>query len=245
MKIRLLLFIIFLSGGMLRAQENPIAQVPPDNLIQAYLSQAGSYAVLYNGKTPTPYDRRFENHPYFVTDKFTTGTLSYNHVIYKDILMRLDLYMNELAVFFPGKTYLITLEKEKVDYALLNNATIVTAVGANDAKNQYLVLLHDGLYPFVKKYARHVREDIRNNTEGVYRTFDFREQYEIYINGTPYPVKNKKSILKLFPDRKKELNDFAKQHKLNFRKQTDQSMVDLVKQYEYLQRTGQQVQPLQ
>jgi len=50
----------------------------------------------------------------------------------------------------------------------------------------------------------------------------------------PRAVKNKNSVLKLFPDKRKELNEFAKQHKLNFKNQIEQSIVDLVTHYENL-----------
>jgi hypothetical protein len=228
-----ILLYIILSGGLLQAQEN---HPSPDSLIQAYFSRTGSYASIYTGKTSTPYDKRFENHPYFVTDKFTQGTLSYNHVIYKDILMRLDLYRNELDIYFPGTIYQIALEKEKVDYALLHDATIVTSIGANYSKNEYLVLLYDGMYPVIKKYTLKVREEINSYNEGLERSFNLNIQYDIYIDDTSYPIKNKKTVLKLFPDRRKELNDFARQNKLNFKKQAEQSMIALVKHYEYLQR---------
>ena len=115
-----LIFFFFSCGGILCAQDKGIATIPPPDAIQSYLSETQKNAALYNGKVETPYDHRFENHPYLETDQFVKGTLCYNHVVYQDIFMRFDLYRDELTVFSPDKPYRIVLDKEKFDYAVLN-----------------------------------------------------------------------------------------------------------------------------
>jgi len=234
MKIAVIFLISLFYGGMCWAQENRIAQKPPDSLILDYLSETGRFATLYNGKSEIPYTLRFENHPYFESERFAQGTLSYNHVVYQDVFLRLDLFRNELAVYLPGTSYNIVLENEKFDYAVLNNATLVLTVSENDTKERFLVLLHDGTYPVIKKYKLSINEDMSYLSRSLKRSFIIKSQYAIYVNGVPCPVKNKSSILKLFPDSKKELNEFAKRQKLNFRGQFEQAMIALVTHYEEL-----------
>jgi len=211
-----------------------MANAPPDSFVQGYLSDTKEFAILYSGKTVVPYDRPFANHPYFESGVYVKGTLCYNHVVYPDVYMRLDLYRDELSVFFAAKPYHIVLEKEKFKYAILNGSTIVLSVGENDSNSKFLVLLQDGTYPVVRKYKLSIYEDRQSDSRFIIRSFRTQTQYAVYINGVPYTVKNKKSVLKLFADRKKELNEFAKQHKLDFSRQPEQSIIALVNHYEML-----------
>jgi len=227
-----MIFLFLFSGGFLWAQDAGIAKIPPTDAIQSYLSATKEYAALFSGKAEAPYDRQFTNHPYFETDQYRQGTLCYNDVIYQDIFMRLDLFRDELTVFSPDKPYRIVLENEKFNYAVLNGFTFI--LSPNEAKTglKYMVLIDNGLYPFVKQYRLSVREEYAGII--LTRSFRFQEQYFIYINDTAYPVKNKNALLKLFPDRKKELNEYAKQHKLNFKAQYEQSVIALINHYENL-----------
>ena len=232
MKINTLIFLFVLSAGMLYAQDK--VQLPPADVIQNYLSETKEYAALFSGKIVTPYDRPFSNHPYLATFQYVQGTLCYNEVVYTDILMRLDLFRDEFAVVFAEKPHHIVLEKEKFTYAVLRGFTVITSTIDSKTGSKYVLLIHDGLYPIVKQYRGSVREELSNTT--VNRYIRFREQYFIFVNEIAYPIKNKNTLLKLFPDKRKELNEYAKQHKLNFRSQFEQSVVALVNHYETLNK---------
>lgn len=231
MKKEFILYILLLFCGMLWAQENhadPASVAAGRN----YMSSTKEFAALYNGRIETPYDRPFANHPYFETNRYVPGTLCYNQVVYPDILMRFDLYRNEFTISSPDKPYPIVLENKKFNYAVLNGSTIVLSANENDSREQFLVLLHNGLFPVVKKY--NVAIVSQESDRKLIKLFRIQNQYAIYIEGIPYPVKSKNSILKLFPDRKKELNEFVGQQKLNFKDQIEQSIIALASYYENL-----------
>ena len=233
MKERVIILILFLCAGTVWAQEKRFAGIPSDNVIRNYMTEAKTYAALYSGKAETPYEKRYVNHPYFETNTYIPGTLCYNRVVYKDVLMRFDLFRNELTVYLPGRSYNIVLNNEKFNYAVLNGSTIVLSDSKKKSEEKFLVLLQNGIYPVVRKYNIKTTEDLSDRTIIKY-LFRIQKQYAIYINGIPCDVKNKNAILKLFPDRRKELNEFAKQQKLNFKDQIEQSIIDLVNHYENL-----------
>ena len=232
MKNELIIILLLWGSGVIWAQEKRFAGVPSDNVIQNYLTETKMYATLYSGKIATPYDMRFENHPYFESNTYVSGTLGYNRAVYKNVLMRFDLYRNELTVISPERPYNIVIDNEKFDFAVLNGSTIVLSVSGRKSKEQFHVLLQNGTYPIVKNFNIVIVEDTSDRL--VKTTFRIQQQYAIYIDGVPYPVKNKNSVLKLFADRRKELNEYAKQHKLNFRNQLEQSIIALVNHYENL-----------
>jgi len=232
MKERLIVIMFFLSPAIILAQENRFAGIPSDDVIRDYMTDAKEYAALFTGKVEIPYDKRFTNHPYFETDIFQSGTLGYNHVVYKDVMMRFDLFRNELTIFSPDKPYYIVLNNEKFDFAILNGSTIVLSDSEKEAKRQFLVLLQNGQYPVLKKYIMAMEDEI--SSMQIINYFRIKSQCAIYKDGIPYTVKNKNSILKLFPDKRKELDAFAKQRKLDFNRQIEQSIIALVNHYENL-----------
>ena len=234
MKAGIILFFFFACGGILCAQEKGLATIPPDESIHTYLSETKKNAALFNGKVETPYDQRFENHPYLETDQYVRGTLCYNHVVYRDIFMRIDLFRDELTVFSPDKPYRIVLDKEKFNYAVLHGLTIITSTGETDTKTKYMLLVYDGIYPVVIKYQGTVYQEISSINHTLKRFFRFKRQCLVYVDGMAYPVKNKNALLKLFPAKKKELNEYAKQQKLDFKSQYAHSIVALVNHYENL-----------
>jgi len=235
-KIKFTAYFLMIFGSMLYAQDKGMATIPPTDAIQSYLSATKEYATLFSGKIETPYSRPFVNHPYLETNQHIQGVLCYNGVVYQDVFMLLDLFRDELTVFFPGKPYRIVLENEKFNYAVLHGFTIIASNNIPNIKSNYAVLISDGPYPVVKQYRGSVREVVE--PPKINRYAHFQIQYFVCVNGVAYPVKNRNALLKLFPDRRKELNDYAKQNKLNFGSQRfEQSIVALVKHYETIKVT--------
>jgi len=235
MKIRLLLFMFCFYGGMaLWAQEQSTAILPADAVVLNYLIEAKEYAALYTGKIETPYNVAFENHPYLETSGYVSGTLCYNRVVYQDVLMRFDLFRDEITVVSPDVPHRVVLNNEKFNYAVLHGLTIIKSADEKGAKTKFVVLLHNGTFPVVKKQTLRILEESLSDRT-LSRTFQVQRQYVVYVNNIPYAVKNKNSILKLFADRKKELNEYAKQHKLNFKKGIEQSIIEMVTYYENLE----------
>jgi hypothetical protein len=231
MKYRLLLLLLLLGTKVVWAQGERLTGIPSDNVVHNYLTKAKEYATLYSGATEIPYNKRFKNHPYFESNKFVSGTLGYNHVEYKDILMRFDLFRNELTVVSPDKpNQIIVLNNKKFDYAILNGSTIVVSVDEMNSKEQFFVLLQNGNNPVVIKYNLTMEDEVSGRT--IISSFRIQKQYAVYINDVPHTVKNKSSVIKLFPDKRKELNAFAKQRKLDFNDRFEQSIIAIVNHYE-------------
>ena len=230
MRDRLIFAVLLINSGLIWAQKQNTEIIRSDIVIANYLTGVETYAALYTGKMETPYDIPFSNHPYFETTGYISGTLCYNRVVYKDVLMRLDLYRDELSVMYPDMKVGIVLNNDKFDYAVLNEAVIIKTAADRKTKEKYVVLLHNGTYPVVKVHDIRIIEELSSLV--VRRYFRIQYQYAIYSDGILYPVKNKSSILKMFPDSRKELNEYAKRHKLDFIKYPEQSIVSLVDHYE-------------
>lgn len=204
-----------------------------EKVIQEYMDFVGDQAVLFNGKTELLYNLNLTNHPYLITSEYTSGELKHNNVYYKNIMLRYDLYADELIALMPEKPYNIVLEKEKVEEAYLNGYHIVRYdkdKWPDIPRCNYMIFLYDGKYPVIRRNQVTLDQKIEN--QRVEYTFRIKERFYVRKDNVYHQVSSKGSLLKLFPDRKKELNAYIKQHKLNFRKDREQSIKAVVEYYE-------------
>jgi len=238
MKINTLLNVMLLIfiGRTVSAQDiGKGIKVIPEKVIESYIEYAGEHAVIFNGKEEVTYDHASTNHPYLVTSQYTPGELLYNNILYKNVSLRYDLFRDELIIKVPNISYSVVLEKEKVTEAVVDKYRIIRHeknLWPNIAPGNYLLLLHDGQFPVVRK--NQMTRDQKVVDQSVEYRFRLRERYYIYKNGICHQVSNKGSLLKLFPDKKKELETYIKQQNLNFRKDREQSIVAIVQFYEGL-----------
>lgn len=237
MKIAAIICLTYILGiSQVFAQyRHEITNEPPNDAIKAYMSEAKEYAVIYNGKEQTPYPARLTNHPYLNTQEYKPGTLCYNNIIYNNVLIRLDLFRQECMVLSPDKPFNIVLEYEKFNYAVINGEQIIPSTDVewkNIPAGRFLALLYNNKLSVIKKYDVSYKENInRLQIEGTFKTV---ERYFVCKDGICYPVKSKSSLLKLFPDKKKELDTYAKQNKLNFGSKREEAIIAITQYYENL-----------
>ena len=231
MKVYILSCMCFFLAQLLYAQHSE-----PKDAISSYFDVAQAYAAIYNGKVKSVYPKRIENHPYFISPEYTKGTVSYGGKLYPNVSIRLDLYVNDLEVLSPNGQHNLVLQCNNIDYAILHNSHIIY-LHSSDYKglssSGYYLLVYDGDFPILKKQSCTIIETIENQKDLRYR-FSTATKYYVQKDSVYYEISNKKSILSLFKSHKKELNHYAQQQKLDFKKAPQEAIVSVVKQYELL-----------
>ncbi len=224
---------LFVLTSSLHAQQGQ--QVASSVTASTYFAQAQEYAVVYSGKAELPYTLNLTNHPYLGGSDYVEAPLSYADRLYESIDLRYDIYRAELITRPPQMVHSVVLDQRRVAYARLHGYTIA-ASRLYDWKNKpddpYLLLVHEGDYPVVKRYA--VTVDRKIVDKAVTSTFKFREQFFVCVHGTCYPAGSKGKLLKLFPDKRKELEAYIKANKLKFGKHREKTIVAIVEHYESL-----------
>ena len=231
----LLLFLFAASFSY--AQNSNQTQTASAEDIRSYLSQVTHYGIIYNGKAEERYRLSFTNHPYFYTDKFSVGTLCYNDIVYLDVMLRYDIHRESIVVRHSEILNGVELNKEAVNWAVFNGYKIIASKEVdweNIPDNRFLILLYEDIYPIIKTSKASLRSRINNSEMEYY--FELKDQYYICVNKICYPLKNRKSILDLFPDKRKELKQYAKQIDLDFKRDPELAYVELIKYYERLSR---------
>jgi hypothetical protein len=201
----------------------------------AYLARTEALAVIYSGKGEDNFSHVRE-HPYLDTKQYREGTLCFDGRLYPRVMMRLNIYTDELVVLSPDSRFSVVVPPERVDSAAFSSYTVFrnepeqTQAGLPD--RGYYVRLYNGAHTVWKREVKYT--DRVTNGMDIEAIFVSRTRYYICKDGRCQNAGGKRSLLKLFAPKKKELNLFIKRQELNFRNAPDEAIVRLTTYYESL-----------
>jgi hypothetical protein len=208
--------------------------------VMNYLQQAGIYAGIYNGKREVGYNAsKYENLPYYRSPDFTNATIIYRKNRYPDLKARLDLYEEQLVVFSPEKQFKIILNPQYVEEVQMYDKTFVWLNPPKKSKLKpgYYTRLHAG-----KKMQLLCKDEyIPSKTaqqDAIPNYFLHKSRYYLFYNNRYYAVKNEGAFSGIFPQYKKQISVFVSDNKLNFKKDTEESVVSLTGYIETLISTN-------
>jgi len=225
-------FLLLVSGICLQLSAQEYKQ-PVDELTLNYLQVSGSFSTLYYGNEYEGYPRT-TNHPFLKDIQFTKARLSYQNVVYPEVLIRLDLNRHELIILSPASREIV-LFPEKVDFADIHGFHVIYF--QNDSlpdcpSNGYYLLLHAGKCKVLEKINATLLE--KSTTNRLDRYFEFSSQYYLYMDGQYYTIKSRMGLWNVLQPHKKALKQFVSSRKLNYRNNTGQFLVETVREYERL-----------
>jgi hypothetical protein len=201
--------------GVVNAQEQ--------RLFDEYLREAGDRAEMFVGKMETGYASTvFINHPYWLSDEFLVGEVRYKGMLYKNVLLRYDAFLNQLVVKTP--------ENQANVYIPMHAVEGFTIGGLVYAKHddEFMAVHYDGSHMELLEQMR-VKMKENMNHENLQYEFKRNVNYYLLNDGRMYEVTNMRSVLKLYPGLEKELKRFSRMNNLNFKENRQSSLVSLVK----------------
>jgi len=223
--------ILFIIGITIVCYTHLFAQ---ENPVENYLQQVGNYADIYNGKIETYYNiLLYENLPYYRSPDFTEATVIYRKNYYPNQKVRLDLFREQLLLLAPEKQIGIILNSSNVEKVIMYGKTFLWLNPAKESglKQGYYIHLLEGkkMQLFCKEsYILQQNPLVYGDRNIKFYRFDHNARYYLLYDGLYYMVKNDGSFSKLFPQYKKQIKQFTKERKLNFKKENrDTSFVSL------------------
>ena len=190
---------------------------------------------LYNGLEYVPFGYQIKNgDPFWLSSKFNTGSVTYDGVLYENVSLLYDLVKQVVIVNQPIYYYNVQLISEKVSsFSLLGHNFIrleEDSAGKSPIRTGFYDVLYHGRINLLKRIDRKINEEL-TTSEGIIRTIDERINYFIQQNSQFYTVNSKGELLDILNNRKKELNQFIKKNKLNFRKDKENSLIKTIAYY--------------
>lgn len=227
-----MLFICLLIGWKMTAQTDSTTYT---KAVDTYFRHAGSQSILYTGKEQQSYLSSILNHPYLVNADMREGEVEYDGIRYTGVRLRLDLNRDELMVLHPNELFHILLQPDKVGYANLHGYHIryfLPDARKGSPPRGYYLYLYEGQCQLIEKQTCLLIETTKDRrVEG-----SFRKSVKFWVlkDDVYYPVKSKGSVLKVFDSHRRELNQYIRQHKLDFKRDTEQAIEAVIWEYERL-----------
>lgn len=236
----MLFFAVLVASYTGLAQQTPdssFREAAIKNLIRFYDTTIGKQSHLYNGPLYEPYPRPFtEGHQFFLEDFFRIGSVFYDGLKYDSIPLKYDLIRDELLLEHYNQVFAVNLLKEKVEAFSFSQHSFIKIIG--DKKINFP---GDGFYDqlysspaiqFLAKRKKFIQETPRTITferETYQRTY-----YYILKDGRYYDIKNKKSLMNLLRDKKKEMQQFIKNNSLRFKENFEEDVKQAIRYYDQL-----------
>lgn len=212
----LLLIAVCFCCGTVKAQQQ--------ELFDEYLREAGDRAEMFIGKIERGYPTTiYVNHPYWLFEDFLTGNVTYNGKLYRNMLMRFDAYQQQLVVKTPVKQSNVCVTMHLVERFTMEGTEYARRNGEFMA-----ILVNTPRMELVEQVNVSLKEEIME-TQKVRNEFKRKVKYYVLRDGRMYEVDKMKSVVKLFPEWKKELKHFAKMYNLNFKEHRQSSLMSMVK----------------
>ncbi|GEM_PF-273009 len=200
---------------------------------EVYLQDIGDQLQIYNGKEYAEYDRQITGHPFYLTDYYEYGVLEYDGNNYDSVEMRYDIHKDALILkHFTQSGFVkeFILNDSKITRFYLLNRTFIVIPDSSETQpletGIYELLFHDELYLLSKRSKKYVEE-----FHGVYLKQRFEEESKYYIlnNDQLSSIRNKRSLIKAFPEQKKGIKKHIRDSRLYFGNDLENSIISTVR----------------
>lgn len=230
-----------LLSNFLQAQitnkDSVFLQTSIKNVLHFYDQNIGEQSGKYNGSQNIGYSiATIEKNPYFNSSRFSVGTILYNHVLYEGVKLIYD----EVAdlVVLEDSSHKIELINERLQEFSIGDNNFKFLSKEEDLSNSlsrtgFYQVLVDNKTSLYKEEIKKLSEKIMNSTE-LSIQIDVYTHYYIEKNDRFFVIQRKSQVFKVFKDKEKEIKKYIKTQHLNFRKDKDNMLTNVVAYYNHL-----------
>lgn len=196
------------------------------NTVTYYNQSLSEELHLFNGKENKEYPNVFSTGtPYFISNNWSKGTMNYDGKMYENVSLLYDVVKDEVVNLYFNNISRVQLAKEKVLAFSIRDHNFIhitpDSLRALVAPGFYDELYH-GKTSLLAKRTKNIQSFIHQSGEE-FKVFS-KDHYYVRKGGDYFPVSNKKSFLRTLGDKRKVLQQYIRQNKLNFRKDKENAM---------------------
>jgi len=238
--IAFLTFITKQTRGQTSATDTSEQRIAMERISDAYNTAIGLQSRLYNGPEYEPYSPTIKGNAYFQDiNKFTSGTVTYDGLFFKDVPIMYDLNKDVVVVLLYNKFSMYTLLNERVerfdllDHHFVNITSDSLHTNAGIEAGFYDELYH-GHVGVLAKYSKSIQTNSGSNALETY--FSQRKSFYLKKGNNYYSISGQGALLDILKDKRKELQQYIKTRKIKYRKAPEEAMVAIAGRYDELSR---------
>lgn len=214
---KIIFFLLTLTGIV----SNGMAQVVGANLayLPEYKEALPYFQELITGGQYAEASRLIEGNPYFASRQFENGTLSINGIVYPEVPLLYDSYLDQLVTFHPIFNQKILIKPEKIDGFKLSNGSSFRFIPGNSNylrnQNGIYEILGEGEFTALAKRYKSTKEN--RDISQYDAIFVAKSDFFLWKNGVFYPVSKGKQILEIIGLDVKQTKKELRAEGLNFK----------------------------
>lgn len=192
---------------------------------------------LLNGRIWHNRYAKAQGDPYYPSDEFLKGSVTFNGVKYSDLDLRFDICNDELILRIESRPVII-MNKEMVDsFSLYFEGRVYHIINTgNDASGifkGYVNALYSGRS---KLYAKYTKIIYPLGADGRYDLFHQAHSLFFVTDSGVVPVKGKRAMLKLLEAERKEINAYLRNNRVRITWKDPYSFIPVVKHFDSVRR---------
>jgi len=248
MKKTLLLYLILCIIPVLIIPKNTFAQISIadsssqqngfKNAISVFNKSLGEESPIYNGPEYSFYPPIYKGNAYFMDiNSFTSGSIYYDGILFKNVPMLYDLYSDKVVVLLYNHFSKFSLLNDRLKSFDFSGHHFINILADSLEENSNIKPgIYDQLYNGKLQVLVKRTKNIQNSpgTTGVESYFNPVTDYFLKKNNVYYRIGGEGSFINVLKDKKKELQQYIKANKIKFRKTPEESMVKLASYYGHL-----------
>lgn len=205
-------------------------------IIDNYYSKSlGEQSPLYNGKEYIDYTFNLqEGHPFFGGPVFVKGDIYFDGLIFHNTPILYDLIKDLVIVPDFQNVYKIILPTDKIEYFTLNDHIFIRLVNSqlNKVSSGFYEQLYKGKIGLFAKRKKEIIEQL--SFQRIDRSIIIMNSYYIMKDGIYYYFKNKRGLLSILKDKKKEIKQYLNKNRIAYKVNPEKAMLGIVEYYNQL-----------
>lgn len=184
--------------------------------------------IFYNGKIWVGSYYEVYGTEFMIADEWMKADITINDILFVDAEIKYDIYNDDILVNYNNKRIII-LNRDNIERFTVytdNKEFRFVNLHDGDEPGAYFQALYEGKYKLYKKWKK---KRVQFAVEDRYD--EFQEDHELVLisGGIPYEIKNRRDILKLMDDRKKDIKNFIRQENIRIDINTPEDLIPLMK----------------
>jgi hypothetical protein len=220
--------LLFLGCHTLYAQSDT-------SINAAYNKKIAASGDLYYGVEHIGYLQKMDGTPYFESNEWQKGSVTYNNVKYNDVMLKYDMIAGELIVLHPNNIFAVTLVSEKAQSFMLGPQEFIYVPRSNKAglkQSGFYQVLVNGRLAVLLKQDKAIEE--KTTASEVERTVVTKEQFYVLKDGAATSVTGEDSVMDLLGDKARQVRSYLRSREIKFRKAKAIALIEIANYYNQL-----------
>lgn len=209
------------------------------NAVKLYNASLSNHSPLFNGPEYYFYDPLIKGNAYFLDiNAFTPGSIFYDGALYTGVPMLYDVFKDEVVVLLYNHFSKFSLLTEKVkSFDYLERHFVNIKADTLAANTPIQPGFYDELYNKKLQVLVKVSKNLQNHTNGIgipEAFFNLKKEFYIKKNSIYYSISGKRSFINILKDRRKDIQQYIRTNKINYREDPEAAMVKIAAYYDSL-----------